>query len=83
MDDGLTARIDPARSFHAELRVPGDKSIAHRALMLAAIADGESRIENIPDGADVQATVACLTALGVAISPAEHLPSPQGGGRFW
>lgn len=69
MDDGLTARIDPARWFHAELRVPGDKSIAHRALLLAAVADGQSRIAEVPDGADVRATAECLVALGVAIDP--------------
>ncbi|TMD08383.1 MAG: 3-phosphoshikimate 1-carboxyvinyltransferase [Chloroflexi bacterium] len=74
MDGGLTERVDPARSFHAELRVPGDKSIAHRALMLAAIAQGESRIDDVPDGADVQATARCLAELGVTIHPHPALP---------
>jgi 3-phosphoshikimate 1-carboxyvinyltransferase len=74
MDGGLTARVDPAGSFRAELRVPGDKSIAHRALMLAAIAHGDSRIEDVPDGADVQATARCLAELGVSIHPHPALP---------
>jgi 3-phosphoshikimate 1-carboxyvinyltransferase len=47
--------------------VPGDKSIAHRALLLAAMAAGESTIENLPEGADVAATAACVSALGASI----------------
>lgn len=46
------------------VRVPGDKSIGHRAQMLAAIADGRSTIEGLSDGADVASTRAVLTALG-------------------
>jgi 3-phosphoshikimate 1-carboxyvinyltransferase len=49
------------------LNVPGDKSIAHRALMLAALARGSSRIRGLPSGEDVLATAACLRALGVQI----------------
>jgi 3-phosphoshikimate 1-carboxyvinyltransferase len=49
-------------------QVPGDKSIAHRALMIGALAHGTSTIRNIPDGEDVGATVACLRTLGVAIN---------------
>ena len=51
-------------SLSGTVRVPGDKSIAHRALILAALADGESWIEGLPDGLDVKATRACLTRLG-------------------
>jgi len=51
-----------------EIRVPGDKSIAHRALILGALADGESRLTHLPDGKDVLATQTCLGALGVRIS---------------
>jgi 3-phosphoshikimate 1-carboxyvinyltransferase len=50
------------------MRVPGDKSIAHRALILAALADGESTLTQVPDGKDVLATQACLRALGVEIA---------------
>jgi 3-phosphoshikimate 1-carboxyvinyltransferase len=49
------------------IRVPGDKSISHRYAMLAALADGVSRIEGYLPGADCLATLACLEALGVAI----------------
>jgi 3-phosphoshikimate 1-carboxyvinyltransferase len=50
------------------LRVPGDKSISHRYAMLAAIADGESRLSGYAPGADCAATLACLEALGVPVS---------------
>ncbi|MCS6799763.1 MAG: 3-phosphoshikimate 1-carboxyvinyltransferase [Myxococcota bacterium] len=57
----------PARPLRGRLRVPGDKSVAHRALVLAALADGESRIEGLPDGLDVRSTAAVLAALGVRV----------------
>jgi 3-phosphoshikimate 1-carboxyvinyltransferase len=49
------------------LTVPGDKSIAHRALIVAALARGESRLRNVPAGLDVRSTQRALRALGVAI----------------
>jgi 3-phosphoshikimate 1-carboxyvinyltransferase len=48
------------------LTVPGDKSIAHRALLLAALAHGTSRLRNVPGGLDVRSTQRVLRALGVA-----------------
>ena len=51
-----------------ELRVPGDKSISHRALLLGAIAEGETRIEGFLPGADCLATLAAIRALGVNVS---------------
>ena len=59
--------VEPAARVAGELRVPGDKSIAHRALMLAAMAQGESQIDGLPEGEDVAATIACLRGLGVRI----------------
>jgi 3-phosphoshikimate 1-carboxyvinyltransferase len=47
------------------VKVPGDKSIGHRAQMLAAVADGRSEIEGLSDGADVASTRSVLAALGV------------------
>ena len=49
------------------IRVPGDKSISHRALIFAALADGESRICDILPSADVHSTARVLAALGVAV----------------
>ena len=51
------------------VRVPGDKSISHRALICAALADGRSRIRHILPSADVHSTAGVLRALGVAIPP--------------
>ncbi|HEX6588818.1 MAG TPA: 3-phosphoshikimate 1-carboxyvinyltransferase [Longimicrobiales bacterium] len=51
-----------------ELRVPGDKSIAHRALILSSLARGDSRITNLPDGADVASTLAMMRAFGVDVA---------------
>jgi len=50
------------------LRVPGDKSISHRYAMLAAIADGESRLTGYAPGADCAATLACMEALGARVT---------------
>jgi 3-phosphoshikimate 1-carboxyvinyltransferase len=59
--------VNPSSPRGATLCVPGDKSISHRALMLAAIADGDSRIDNFLNGADCLATSAALRAMGVRI----------------
>ena len=57
----------PGRPLHGSVRVPGDKSVSHRALMLAAIAEGESRIRGFLEGEDTRATAAVLAQLGVRI----------------
>jgi len=49
------------------VKVPGDKSIAHRSLIIAALAPGRSVIEGLPESADVRSTATALTALGVRI----------------
>ena len=51
--------------------VPGDKSISHRALMLGALAVGETRIRGLLESADVAATAVALRALGVTVEPEE------------
>ena len=48
--------------------MPGDKSVSHRALILAALADGESRIEGAGDGADVRSTAGIVAALGATVA---------------
>lgn len=62
------APLKPLR-VHGTLRPPGDKSISHRALILAALARGKSRIRNILDSADVRSTAAVLRSLGAHIPP--------------
>ena len=66
----------PAGPLRGSLTVPGDKSVSHRALMLAALADGQSRITGFLEGEDTRATAAVFAQLGVAIetpSPGERL----------
>ncbi|GAA0888647.1 3-phosphoshikimate 1-carboxyvinyltransferase [Rhodanobacter soli] len=67
----MNVRLDwssrPGRPLHGSVRVPGDKSVSHRALMLAAIAEGESRISGFLEGEDTRATAAVLAQLGVRI----------------
>jgi 3-phosphoshikimate 1-carboxyvinyltransferase len=53
--------------LEGECRVPGDKSISHRAALLGAIAEGTTEIENFLDGADCLSTLRCLQALGVGV----------------
>src|SRR6478672_5886427 len=59
--------VRPAARLRGELTLPGDKSISHRALMLAALAAGQSRIEGAGDGADVRSTAAICAALGADV----------------
>jgi len=59
----------PGAPLRGEVRVPGDKSVSHRAIMLAALADGTSRIEGFLEGEDARATEAIFRRLGVALDP--------------
>jgi 3-phosphoshikimate 1-carboxyvinyltransferase len=61
------ATIEPARRIRGRLQVPGDKSISHRYALLAALAQGRSRISGYAPGADCRSTLACLRDLGVDI----------------
>ena len=63
----LTVEVLPAARLEGELRLPGDKSISHRALMLALLADGESPIYGAADGADVRSTAGIVRALGASV----------------
>jgi 3-phosphoshikimate 1-carboxyvinyltransferase len=74
--------VHPAASVQGELRVPGDKSISHRALMLGGIADGHSSISGFLASEDCLATLAALSALGVRIErPQETQVQVHGAGR--
>ncbi|MBJ7574237.1 3-phosphoshikimate 1-carboxyvinyltransferase [Luteimonas sp. MC1828] len=57
----------PGRALSGDTSVPGDKSISHRAVMLAALADGMSRIDGFLEGEDTRATAAIFSAMGVRI----------------
>jgi 3-phosphoshikimate 1-carboxyvinyltransferase len=66
--ESAPARVRPSARLRGELRLPGDKSISHRALLFAALAAGESTIEGAGDGADVRSTAGIVAALGVGVS---------------
>src|SRR3989442_13094522 len=61
------ATITPARRLRGRLRVPGDKSIAHRYALFAALADGRSTLTHFAPGADCRSTLSCLRGLGVEV----------------
>lgn len=65
--DGSTVRIEPADLMKGELKVPGDKSISHRFLLIPGLATGRSRVKNLSGGEDLRRTMECLRAVGVDI----------------
>jgi len=67
-----TVVVRPARNIAGALRLPGDKSISHRYAMLAAIAEGTTRLENFSTGADCASTLSCLAAMGVELEQNEN-----------
>ena len=65
--------VGGGRPLTGRIRVPGDKSVSHRAIMLASLAEGVSRIDGFLEGEDTRATAAVFQRLGVTI----EAPSPQ------
>src|SRR3546814_1164410 len=71
--DVCSSDLAPSRAFtkapplRGTITVPGDKSISHRALMLSALAVGESRVEGLLEGEDVIATAEAMRAMGADI----------------
>lgn len=73
--------IAPAKNVGGSLRMAGDKSISHRYAMLAALAEGETRLANFSSGADCASTLQCLRDLGCSIrNEAEGAIVVQGSG---
>ena len=60
--------VNLAPVLRGAVRVPGDKSASHRAVLISAMADGESTIEGLSTGDDVQRTLSIVEALGASIS---------------
>src|SRR5512143_398547 len=85
----MRIRIVPGASVGGTARVPGDKSIAHRWLVLAATARGRSELAGLPAALDVRSTAACLASLTVKAAPALDLwarlgsATVEGGGSTW
>ena len=74
--------VPPARTFTGEVRVPGDKSVSHRAVMLGAIANGETEVTGFLEAEDTRATLRAVRALGItALSDDAGLLRIRGAGR--
>jgi 3-phosphoshikimate 1-carboxyvinyltransferase len=62
-----TVRVEPAGALVGHIAVPGDKSISHRALLIGALAEGETRVRGFGRSGDTESTARALRALGVGI----------------
>src|SRR5215208_7223965 len=60
-------KLSSAQGIRGRVRLPGDKSISHRAAMIAALAAGPTEISNFSTARDCVSTVACLRELGISI----------------
>ena len=60
-------KLIPVQTVKGSLCLPGDKSISHRAALIAALADGPSEIANFSTARDCASTLECLRGLGVSI----------------
>ncbi|MED1601519.1 3-phosphoshikimate 1-carboxyvinyltransferase [Alkalihalophilus marmarensis] len=68
------------QGLNGTIRVPGDKSISHRAVMFGAIADGVTTVEGFLNGEDCLSTIACFKKLGVNITQDEERVKIEGKG---
>jgi 3-phosphoshikimate 1-carboxyvinyltransferase len=85
----MDVTVSPGSRLHGSATVPGDKSIAHRWLILSVTASGMSRLVGLPRSLDVRSTAACLEEVSPKSRPAldlmtRHAPSAvEGGGSTW
>lgn len=75
------AIIEGGGCLRGEVKIPGDKSISHRSLILGAIAEGRSRIRNLSTGKDVSRTAEAVRALGAEVRPSGDEIIVTGCGR--
>ena len=70
----MTRLVSPPQTLRGDVSLPGDKSIAHRSLMLNAMAKGTAHVTNFPKGADTLSTLRCLQTLGIQfdVQPGEN-----------
>ncbi|MDP9490872.1 MAG: 3-phosphoshikimate 1-carboxyvinyltransferase, partial [Actinomycetota bacterium] len=61
-------RIEPAAAVVGHIGVPGDKSISHRAVLIGAVCEGETRVEGFGRSHDTESTVNAMRALGVEVA---------------
>ena len=65
-------KVSQGKGLRGDITIPGDKSISHRAVMLASLAEGKSKISGLLEGEDCLATVEVFKKLGVSISKEEE-----------
>ena len=76
--------VAPLGRVRGSVRVPGDKSYSHRAVLLSALAEGPSTLSGLSPGADVRATLGAVARLGALVEPDEdrvRVSGPRGGLR--
>ena len=82
MSRSLDWFVPPVRAFAGEIRVPGDKSVSHRAVMLGAIANGPTEVTGFLEAGDTRATLRAVRDLGIAVeSDGAGSLRIAGGGR--
>jgi 3-phosphoshikimate 1-carboxyvinyltransferase len=85
----MRIRVTTGEGVDRPIRVPGDKSIAHRWLILSATARGPSRLAHLPPSLDVRSTASCLSRVTLKARPALDLWAAnasswvEGGGSTW
>ncbi|MED1914382.1 3-phosphoshikimate 1-carboxyvinyltransferase [Bacillus thuringiensis] len=75
-------RVQQAKQIKGTVRVPGDKSISHRAVMFGALAEGTTTIEGFLPGADCLSTISCFRRMGIEIEQQEDAVTVQGKGWY-
>lgn len=71
-------KLSPVRHIKGRLKLPGDKSISHRAAIIAGLADGTSRLSNFSTSRDCTSTLHCLEQLGISISHSGNTTTIEG-----
>ncbi|MFH1112680.1 MAG: 3-phosphoshikimate 1-carboxyvinyltransferase [Pseudomonadota bacterium] len=79
MDTGRYLKVRPASKLEGTVKLAGDKSLSHRALLLASLAEGDSTIENCLHAGVTEAMMECLRDLGVELDVAAPLPGDAKG----
>ena len=67
MSQSITFNVQPGGSLRGEIRVPGDKSMSHRSIMLGSLAEGVTHVKGFLNAEDALATLAAFRAMGVEI----------------
>ena len=76
----MIKHINPINALRGTFTVPGDKSISHRAVMLGALAEGETHITGFLTGEDCRCTIACFRQMGVGMTESGTAVTVQGVG---